>query len=100
MAIKKLSAAKAVRENEINAERRYPDTIITDNGAVRVSELLRNKKNATITVHGQTIPVNKIPVTIYELDCGCKGKGIALDAGNVIFCETHLQKQVVVSARS
>lgn len=86
--------AKATKTQEV----RYPDSILTDDhGMIRLRDL---NPQSRIKVHGRYIRVNKIPLTIYTLNCGHKDQGIAVTVGELIFCDECHGTQEVVLARS
>jgi hypothetical protein len=66
-------------------ERKYPDSITTDNGkTIRLSQL---KKNNKVRIHGHNIKVGDIPLTAAQLNCGHVVRGIALQLNDVVFCD-------------
>lgn len=78
-----------------------PTSIHTDRGTEDVLDLLsRNVRFVKIKTGNTFTPVRvrDIPISIYHLDCGCTGKGIAVDVGNTIFCQTHSVHSEVVDA--
>lgn len=85
------------------APRRYPDSILTDDrGMVRLSDLaadeviyLRSAGNVI-----RRIKAGDIPLTAYTLECGHRGRGIALSVGNVLFCDSCMEDKAVTSAHS
>lgn len=78
-------------------DRRYPDQILTDDhGLVRLVGLAQN---AVVTIHGRKINANDIPQSFFTLDCSHTGRGIALKAGDVVFCEPCGTDRFVSRAR-
>lgn len=78
-------------------ERQHKDSIFTDKGEVRLGQL---PLNGTIVIHGNKIKVSDIPWSIFVMECGHKDKGIAVETGQVIFCEECQTRRSVVSSRS
>lgn len=78
-------------------ERKYKDSIITDRGEVRLGEL---PLTGSIVINKRKIKVKDIPWSIFVMECGHKDKGIAVDTGRIIFCDTCKTRKTVVSARS
>lgn len=78
-------------------ERKYKDSIFTDNGEVRLGEL---PLTSSISIGGRRIKVSDIPWSIFVMKCGHKDKGIAVTVGRVIFCEECKARQEVIEARS
>lgn len=84
-------------KKQTTLERRYKDSIFTDKGEVQLGKL---PLNSTIVIHGNKIKVSDIPWSIFVMECGHKDKGIAVETGQVIFCEECQTRRSVVSARS
>lgn len=74
----------------------YADTIQTDRGPVRLSNL---RPEQSISINGRRIKASQIPLSYYTLECGHKGQGIAVQAGNTIFCETCKSQKTVSRSR-
>lgn len=84
-------------KKQVIMERQHKDSIFTDKGEVRLGQL---PLNGTIVIHGNRIKVSDIPWSIFVMECGHKDKGIAVEAGQVIFCEECQTRRSVVSSRS
>lgn len=85
------------KKNQALIERKYKDSIFTDKGEVRLGEL---PLTGHIFINNKKIRVSDIPWSIFVMECGHKDKGIAVDAGRVIFCDQCQSRQAVVTARS
>lgn len=71
---------------------RFPDELHTAYGkTIRVSQLNPDTLIPLRTSSGKVIKVraSSIPYVIVVLSCGDTTKGIALEVGNVVFCEKH-----------
>lgn len=80
-----------------NYVRRYLDELFTDNGPVRVSEL---NQNQVIVLRGMEIKVKDIPHNRVKFECGHISTGIAINEGDMIYCEQCSQEQKVVFSRA
>lgn len=85
------------KKQAVTMDRKYKDSIMTDRGEVRLGEL---PLTGSIVINKRKIKVKDIPWSIFVLECGHKDKGIAVDAGRIIFCDTCKTRKTVVSARS
>jgi hypothetical protein len=75
-------------------EKNYADTITLDSGkVVRVTAM---DPNAYVKIHGRSIRVGDIPMSVGTLNCGCIMRGIAISLNNVFFCEKHKDNSYVV----
>lgn len=86
-----------------NLVRDNPMLIETDRGMEDVVDLLtRGVRTVQIKVSENRfhpVKVEDIPISVYHLGCGCSGRGIAVQEGNVLFCATHSDHQSVVGVR-
>lgn len=78
-------------------ERKYPDSILTDGG--RMVRLASLGPNDSIRVGGRKVFGRDIPLTVYTLNCGHTGKGVAVAVRDVVFCDTCSTDGFVAKAR-
>lgn len=86
----------ATRKNAV-VERKYPDSIMTDSG--RMVRLTSLGPDDSIRVHGRKVYGRDIPLTVYTLDCGHSGKGVAVAVRDVVFCDECSKTSFVAKAR-
>ncbi len=73
----------------------FSDSIHTQNrGLVRLTELKPEEK---LKIGGRWVTVADIPLTAAILECGHAVRGIALQEGDIIFCETDHDTSSVAS---
>lgn len=80
------------------APRRYADEIIPDGFKKPIRVTLSNP-DRVVPIRGHKVRVGDIPLSIFTLECGDKGKGIAVVTGNMIFCDECKDIKRVQSAR-
>lgn len=73
-------------------ERRFKDSIFTDDGEVQLGNL---SPKSTISIGGRKIKVSDIPWSVFVMACGHRDKGLAVSIGTVIFCEKCRTKQEI-----
>lgn len=78
--------------------RQFADEILPD-GAKRSLRVTLAHPDKVVTIHGRNVRVGDIPLSIFALECGHKGKGIAVTVGNTIFCDDCKELKKVHSAR-
>lgn len=79
-------------------EKRYPDSIKTDNlGMVRLQDL---KPNDVLVIQGRKIRAKDVPLSNYRLECGHVGQGIAVTVGRAFYCDSCHDTKFVTKARS
>lgn len=70
-------------------KRRYADSLTTSDGrSIRIASLPADKIVRVGPKHTR-IRVGDIPLNAVRLSCGDTVRGIALEKGNVMFCEKH-----------
>lgn len=79
--------------------RNHPDEIYVD-GSTRPVRVTYLDPDEVLSIRGRTIRVGDIPLSLYTLECGHKGKGIAVQVGNTVFCDTCQDGKTVVKSRS
>lgn len=78
--------------------RRHADEIIPD-GYKQPVRITQMNPDRIIVVRGRNVRVGDIPLSIFTLDCGHKGKGIAVAEENMIFCDDCKDIKRVLRAR-
>lgn len=75
---------------------KIPDRILTDAGYVRALSL---DPETELSIKGRKFKAKDIPWVVYTLKCGHKGKGIAINNQDAIFCDSCKEISFVESSR-
>lgn len=76
----------------------YPDSVTTDSG--QIIRITLANQNRMVRIHGRKVRVGDIPLAVFTLECSHILKGIAVQKGDRIFCETCQDSKVVIKSRS